>query len=106
MKTILLATMAGFLLLLAIPNIRTGVPFAKFVSSSSQIFIHGTPVCVTREGEEIVARVGECGITRMPPDAETPGSAPYHGHPGMRLPPGHPPIDQEMFPEENRRILI
>jgi hypothetical protein len=105
-KTIFLATMAGFLLLFAMPHIRTGGPLATIVSSSSQIYIHGTPVCVTREGEEIVARVGECGITRSPPDAETPESAPYHGHPGMRLPPGHPPIDQEIFPGENRRILI
>ena len=106
MKTIFFATMAGFLLLFAIPHIRTGGPLATDVSSSSQIYIHGTPVCVTRVGEEIMARVGECGIPRLPPDAGTPGSPPYHGPPGMRLPPGHPPIDQEMFPGENRRVLI
>ncbi len=106
MKTILFATMAGILLLIATAHIRTGGVLPTFVSSSSQIYIHGTPVCVTREGEEIVARVGECAITRLPPDADTPERAPFHGHPEMRLPPGHPPIDQEMFPQENRRVLI
>lgn len=106
MKTLLFASMAGMLLLLAMPHIPTGGSLATLVSSSSQIYIHGTPVCVTREGEQIVAVVGECGIPRMPPDAESPETAPYHGHPGMQLPPGHPPIDQEMFPGENRRVLI
>ncbi|HBX43193.1 MAG TPA: hypothetical protein DEH27_05115 [Deltaproteobacteria bacterium] len=106
MKTLLFATMAGMLLMVAIPHIPAGGPLATLVSSSSQIYIHGTPVCVTREGEDIVARVGECGVTRFSPDAESPERVPYHGHPGMQLPPGHPPIDQEMFPEENRRVLI
>jgi hypothetical protein len=105
-KTLLFATMAGMLLMVAIPHIPTGGPLATLVSSSSQIYIHGTPVCVTREGEDIVARVGECGVTQFSPDAESPERVPYHGHPGMQLPPGHPPIDQEMFPGENRRVLI
>jgi hypothetical protein len=41
------------------------------------------------------------------PDSDSVERLPFRdGHPGMNLPPGHPPIDQEMFPGENRRMLI
>jgi len=57
--------------------------------SSSQIFIHGTPVCVTQRGGEIETAIGECG--------SSPG-----------LPPGHPPVggDPDLFDGAARRIPI
>ncbi len=107
MKTILAATLAGMLLLFAVLHIGGSGPHMSLVSSSSQIYIHGTPVCVTQEGNDIVARVGECGLHRLPPESEFLERLPFHhGQPGMNLPPGHPPIDQEMFPDEQRRVLI
>lgn len=106
MRTILLVSMAGMFLMFAMLHVRAGGPPASLVSSSSQIYIHGTPVCVSQEGKDIVARVGECGLRRVLPDGDFREELPYHGHPGRNLPPGHPPIDQEMFPDGNRRVLI
>ena len=65
--------------------------------SSSQIFIHGAPVCVTQRGGEIEAVVGKCGS--IPGD---PGS------PNLGLPPGHPPVDGNPGPafDEERRTPI
>jgi len=106
-KTILTVTLAGMFLLYAAFHFRASEPLASLVSSSSQIYIHGTPVCVTQQGKDIVAKVGECGVSTLPPDSDSMEKLPFrHGHPGMNLPPGHPPIDQEMFPGENRRVLI
>lgn len=101
-----LAGLASVLLLFAFVHVQAGGPIPALASSSSQIYIHGTPVCVTRLGQEIVAQVGECGMTALPPDSGSREGLPFHGHPGMELPPGHPPIGQEMFPGENRRVLI
>lgn len=98
--------MAGMVLVFAMLKVQAGGPHVSLVSSSSQIYIHGTPVCVTQEGRDIVARVGECTVHGGSPDAGSLGNLPYHGHPGWRLPPGHPPIDQEMFPDVNRPVLI
>lgn len=107
MKTILTVTLAGALLLFAAFHFRAGEPLALPVSSSSQIYIHGTPVCVTQQGEDIVASVGKCGAPMVPPESDSMERLPFrNGHPGMNLPPGHPPIDQEMFPNEQRRVLI
>ena len=106
MKTILLVAMAGTFLMFAMLHVQAGGPLTSLVSSSSQIYIHGTPVCVTREGKDIVAMVGECRIPGVPPDADSLEKLPYQGHPGMQLPPGHPPIDQEMFPDGQKRVLI
>jgi hypothetical protein len=105
-KTILLVALAGMFLMFAMLHERAGGPLSSLVSSSSQIFIHGTPVCVIQEGKDIMARVGKCAVPGVAPDADFLEKLPYHGHPGMQLPPGHPPIDQEMFPGENRRVLI
>ena len=103
----LTVTLAGMFLLYAAFHFRASEPLASLVSSSSQIYIHGTPVCVTQQGKDIVAKVGECGVPTHPPDSDSMERLPFrHGHPGMNLPPGHPPIDQEMFPGENRRVLI
>jgi hypothetical protein len=105
-KTILLVAMAGMVLMFAMLHVQANGPLTSLVSSSSQIYIHGTPVCVTQDGKDIVARIGECGIPGVFPDGDSLEKLPYHGHPGRNLPPGHPPIDQEMFPDGNRRVLI
>ena len=65
--------------------------------SSSQIFIHGTPVCVMQHAGEILASVGMCG---------TPGGESMEDGPRPDLPPGHPPVDSIPAFEEGRRILI
>lgn len=106
MKKILSVALAGTVLVFAMYLIRASEPLASFASSSSQIYIHGTPVCVTQQGKDIVAQVGECGVSRLPPNADSVERLPFRGHPGMRLPPGHPPVDREMFPGENRSVLI
>ena len=80
--------------------------------STSQIFIHGTPVCVTQRGAEIRATVGACGA--LPGGMEGDGSyrhrgrSPVPGNPRLELPPGHPPIGPDDGPlgERNRRVLI
>ena len=102
-KKILTVALAGTVLLFAMYHIQAS---EVRTSSSSQIYIHGTPVCVTQQGSDIVARVGECGIPRISPDADSLERLPFHGHPGPNLPPGHPPIDQEMVPDGQRRVLI
>jgi len=79
--------------------------------SSSQIYIHGTPVCVTQRGAEIEAMVGNCGALS---DGPQEGADGFHGgnlppgHPRVGLPPGHPPVDSDPGPafEERRRTLI
>jgi len=81
--------------------------------SSSQIFIHGTPVCVMQLAGEIVASVGRCGPSggESREDAFGNGEG-FHGGtpspigPRLGLPPGHPPVDSLPDPEEERRILI
>ncbi len=83
---------------------------------TSQIFIHGTPVCVTQDDEgDIVATVGEClragpdqgqdqGQDQGKDEDENPGQ--FHGGNDLRLPPGHPPIGEDMDLGGQRRILI
>jgi hypothetical protein len=81
--------------------------------SSSQIFIHGTPVCVVQQAGEIIASVGICGT----PGGESRedgfgngggfhGNAPSTLEPRFGLPPGHPPVDFPPAMEEGRRIPI
>lgn len=80
----------------------------RVADSSSQIFIHGTPVCVIQRGGEIQAAVGVCGNFSADPNG---GSGRFHeadpnqGNPHGGLPPGHPPIGDGPFPspEEGRR---
>lgn len=104
MKIILAVGLAGLLGFALFTMLHAEVPFTT--QAFSQIYIHGTPVCVTHQRHGIVARVGECDEGRVHPDGEFTGEVPFHGPPGMNLPPGHPPIDGNLFPEENRRILI
>lgn len=81
--------------------------------SLSQIFIHGTPVCVMQQAGEILASVGMCGA----PGGESledgfGNGGGFHGgttsplEPRHGLPPGHPPVDSPPALEEGRRILI
>ncbi len=104
--TVVLAGLASLLLTVAFVHVRAEGTIPYIASSSSQIYIHGTPVCVTQMGKDIVAQVGECGVAVFPPDSGVREGSPFHGGPGITLPPGHPPIDREMFPEANRRVLI
>jgi hypothetical protein len=81
--------------------------------SSSQIFIHGTPVCVMQQAGEIVASIGLCGAPGGDPREDAFGNGKgFHGGtpsprgPRLRLPPGHPPLDSPPDLQEERRILI
>jgi hypothetical protein len=81
--------------------------------SSSQIFIHGTPVCVMQLAGEIVASVGRCGASGGEPREDAFGNGGgFHGGtpspigPRLGLPPGHPPVDFPPDLAEERRILI
>lgn len=74
--------------------------------STNQIFIHGTPVCIfTRDGN-ILAKVGECPDMHRMEKGAPPEKAPFHRHPGLDLPPGHPPVDRDMSPDGRRAIPI
>ena len=81
--------------------------------SSSQIFIHGTPVCVVQQAGEILASVGMCGTSggASREDGYGNGRA-FHGEtpslhePLLSLPPGHPPVDSIPTFGEGPRILI
>ena len=81
--------------------------------SSSQIFIHGTPVCVMQHAGEIIASVGLCGNSGGESRKDDYGNGGgFHGEapstlePRFELPPGHPPVDSNPTFEEGRRILI
>jgi hypothetical protein len=74
--------------------------------SLNQIFIHGTPVCIFSQGGNIMARVGSCPDAPQTDNEGSPERAPFHGSPGMELPPGHPPVDRDMFPDGRRTIPI
>jgi hypothetical protein len=81
--------------------------------SSSQIYIDGTPVCVMRQGGEIIASVGMCGTPGGESGEDGLGNGGgVHGGmhpplgPRLGLPPGHPPVDSPPAMEEGRRILI
>ena len=63
--------------------------------SSSQIFVHDTPVCVVRHGGEIVAAVGFCDAFGEPSRKDP-----------TVLPPGHPPVDAFPGSEPTGKIPI
>lgn len=79
--------------------------------SSSQIILHGTPLCITQRGGEIEAAIGECGSS---PGAPGEGDGGFHGmpypfeHPNAGLPPGHPPVGSDPDPGDgdSRRTPI
>ena len=79
--------------------------------SSSQIFLHGTPVCITQRGGEIEAAIGECGSSPGAPEEEDGDfhGTPYpFGNPSVGLPPGHPPVgnDPDLGDDDSRRTPI
>jgi len=85
----------------------------RMAVSSSQIFIHGTPVCVMQQAGQIRAAVGICDI----PDGESQDDdsgntggfqdeTPSPHDPRLGLPPGHPPLDSIPDFEEGRKVLI
>jgi hypothetical protein len=85
----------------------------RMAASSSQIFIHGTPVCVMQQAGEIIAAVGMCGTAGGESREDDfgngggfQGETPSPLEPRLGLPPGHPPIDSTPTFEEGRRILI
>lgn len=76
-----------------------GIVHARRMSvSSSQIILHGTPVCITQRGGEIEAAIGECGSS---PGAQEGEDGEFHGtqqpfrNPNAWLPPGHPPVGSD-----------
>jgi len=81
--------------------------------SSSQIYIHGTPVCVIAHDRGIIASVGMCDPYGKPSwgrgfgtERGFRGESPYDGEAPSGLPPGHPPVDSIPTFGEGRRILI
>lgn len=108
MKRILL--LACFVLVLAALLVQWRLgnrALATAAMSSSQIYIHGTPVCVMKHGEAIVARVGECGsLGGTDEDGEFSGGSRFHESPGGGLPPGHPPVSPDMSPDVSNRVAI
>ncbi|HWS16031.1 MAG TPA: hypothetical protein VN450_07575, partial [Candidatus Methylomirabilis sp.] len=79
--------------------------------SSSQILLHGTPVCITQRGGEIEAAIGECGSSPGASEGEDGGfhGTPHpFGNPNAGLPPGHPPVgsDPDLAETEVRRTPI
>lgn len=112
MKAVLAAAM---IIALGITGISLwgAVHAQRMAVSSSQILIHGTPVCVMQQAGEIRASVGMCGTTGGESLEDGFGNeGGFHGGtpsplgPRLGLPPGHPPVDSPPALEEGRRILI
>ena len=110
MKTILATAL---ILALGITGVSLwgAVHAQRMAVSSSQIFIHGTPVCVIQQAGEIVASVGICGPAGGESREEDLGSGGnFHGKepfdPRTGLPPGHPPVELHPNLGEGRGILI
>jgi len=85
----------------------------RMAVSSSQIFIHGTPVCVMQQAGEIIAAVGMCGTAGgesreddFGNEGVFQGETPSPFGPRLGLPLGHPPLDPTPTFDEGRRILI
>ena len=106
---------AALILALGITGLfLSGAVHAQRMSfSSSQIYVDGTPVCVLRQGGDIIAAVGMCGTPggESAEDGFGKGGVfnrgtPYHQKPHLGLPPGHPPIGLPPEMGEERRILI
>jgi hypothetical protein len=81
--------------------------------SLSQIYIHGTPVCVIGHDGEILASVGMCDAPGgqslgrgFGSGREFHGESPYSPEAPSGLPPGHPPVDSIPALEEPRKIPI
>ncbi len=108
MKTfVAIGLMALFIFVAVVEWRASRAPLVPARASSSQIYIHGTPVCVFRQGESIVAAVGECDEMTAPGDQSPGDGTPELGGPDLTLPPGHPPVGPDMTPDGGaRRIPI
>ncbi len=85
----------------------------RMAVSSTQILIHGTPVCVMQQAGEIRASVGICGATGGESREDSlgngdgfDGGTPSPIEPRLVLPPGHPPVEFPPTLGEGRKILI
>jgi len=85
----------------------------RIAFSSSQIYIHGTPVCVMRHDGEINASVGMCDDYGDQSQGRGSGSrggflgeSPFSHEAPSGLPPGHPPVDSFPALEQARKIPI
>jgi hypothetical protein len=76
--------------------------------ATSQIYVHGTPVCIMQDGDRIMAMIGECDASEAPQGLhpDLPGRRPFHGTPGLALPPGHPPVPFDLTPKAGRLIPV
>ncbi|MDA8121452.1 MAG: hypothetical protein M0Z38_02660 [Deltaproteobacteria bacterium] len=97
---------ASALILLHPYRAVTGLSLSEVRNSSSQIFIHGTPVCVFKLDDGILARVGRCADTAEAESGTLEGNSPYSGDQEIELPPGHPPVNRDVLPDGQRRVLI
>jgi hypothetical protein len=107
MKTVLVAAIVATLGVAAVS--LWGIEHARqYTDSSSQIYIHGTPVCVVQRDGGIHARVGACDSLREEAPGGAGGRMRVPGPPRLQLPPGHPPIgpDEGPIADPNRRTLI
>jgi hypothetical protein len=104
-KIVLIGLAAAFL---AVTFVRWNAhrSAAPVSTSFSQIFIHGTPVCVFTLGGNVMARVGPCPDAQGTENDRPGDDAPSRDRPGMELPPGHPPVDRDMFPNGRRIVPI
>jgi hypothetical protein len=111
-KTILAAAL---ILALGITGISLwgAVHAQRMAVSSSQIFVHGAPVCVMQQAGKVIASLGMCGTSRGESRDDDFGNGgvlhrktPSPLGPRLGLPPGHPPVDSTPSFEEGRRILI
>jgi hypothetical protein len=112
MKTILAAAVIVALGITGISHWRA-VHTQRIAFSSSQIYIHGTPVCVMRHYGEINASVGMCDDhgdqsygRGFGPGRGFPGESPFSHEAPSGLPPGHPPVDSFPTLEQARKIPI
>lgn len=110
MKKLVAAAVVALVAGIVYMNLASHRPGIVQARVASQIFIHGTPVCVTQdESGNIVATVGEC--LRPEPDQGQGKEGGedldrFHGGKDLQLPPGHPPIDEDMDLGGQRRVLI
>lgn len=107
MKTVLVAAILAAVGVAAVSLWGIGHD-RMYTNSSSQIYIHDTPVCVIQRDGAIHARVGACGTTSEDAPGGGVGRFRVPGHPRLELPPGHPPIGPDDGPvaAPDRRILI
>jgi len=111
-KTILAAAMIVALGIAGISHWRA-MHAQRLAFSSSQIYIHGTPVCVMRHDGEIYASIGMCDENGnrthgrdFGPGRGFLGESPFSDEAPSGLPPGHPPVDSFPALEGTRKIPI